>query len=131
MRTLKQYKNIDLGIFLVRFGLAVVFIVHGWAKLRDMSGTIAFFDQVGAGAFWAYVVATVEFLGGLAMLTGVWTYWVGVVLAINMLFAIILVKLTAGFVGGYEFDLLLLLASLAIATIGPGAYTVDRIIKKS
>lgn len=131
MRTLKEYKNLDLGLFLIRFGVAVVFLVHGWVKLRDISGTVDLFEQIGVGAFWAYIVAAVEFLGGLAMLTGVWTYWVGVVLAINMLFAIILVKLPVGFVDGYEFDLLLFLASLAIATIGSGEYTVKKILKKS
>lgn len=129
MRKLNQYKNQDLGLFLIRFALAVVFIIHGWLKLSNMSGTIDFFEStVGIAGFWAYIVAVVEFLGGLAMLLGIWVYWSGVLLATNMLFAIILLKLDTGFVGGWEFDLVLLLCALSIATVGPGIYTVKKII---
>jgi len=131
MRALKQYKNTDLGLFLVRFGLATVFIIHGWIKLKDITGTVQFFETaVGVSGFWAYIVALVEFLGGLSMLLGIWTYWSGVLLAANMLFAIILVKLSIGFVGGWEFDLVLLLSALAIATVGPGIYTAKKIVGK-
>ncbi|MFA6535985.1 MAG: DoxX family protein [Candidatus Paceibacterota bacterium] len=129
MRKLNQYKNQDLGLFLVRLALAVVFIIHGWLKLTDMSGTVSFFESmVGVAGFWAYVVALVEFVGGITMLLGVWTYWTGVLLAINMLFAIILFKLGKGFVGGWEYDFVLLLCALSIATVGPGIYTVKKII---
>lgn len=131
MVKLTQYKNTDLGLFLVRLGIALVFIIHGWAKLTDMTGTVNFFtNMLHVGAFWAYVVAWVEFLGGLSMLLGIFTYWAGVILAINMVFAIVLAKLGKGFVGGYEFDLLLLLASLAIATVGPGRYTVESVLPR-
>ncbi|MEK9131640.1 MAG: DoxX family protein [Patescibacteria group bacterium] len=131
MVKLTQYKNTDLGLFLVRLGIGLVFIIHGWMKLSDMTGTLSFFvDMLHVGAFWAYLVAWVEFLGGLSMLLGVWTYWTGVILAINMVFAIVLVKVGKGFAGGYEFDLLLLLASLAIATVGPGKYTAESVLPK-
>lgn len=118
--------NMDLGLFLVRLGLAVVFIVHGIGKFANMAGSTAFFAGLGLGELFVYLVGIVEILGGLAMLLGIWTRIAGWGLALVMLFAIILVKGALGFSGGYEFDLVLLLTSLAVSFMGPGNFTVEK-----
>lgn len=123
-------KNVELGLFLIRLGLALVFIIHGWAKLTNMDATVGFFASLGLAAFFAYVVALIEFLGGIALLVGYYTQVAGWLLAVVMFFAIILVKGKAGFVGGYEFDLLLLLSSLGMAFIGSGKYSLCQWKKK-
>ncbi len=122
--------NTDLGLLLVRVGLGLVFIAHGWAKIDGMDGTIGFFASIGLSAFWAYLVAYVEFIGGIAMLVGLFTNWAGMLLAVVMIVAIAMLKLSKGFVGGYEFDLVLFLSSLAIVIAGPGKYTL-RALKKA
>ena len=116
----------EVGWFLVRLGLAAVFIVHGWAKLADLPGTVGFFSALGLPTFLAYVVAVIEFGGGLAMLLGIFARVAGALLAIVMLGAIITVKFKLGFTGGYEFDLMLLLAALAVAAAGPGRLSIKR-----
>ena len=126
MRYLEKFRNPDLGLLLIRLGLAAVFIVHGWAKLQNIEGTAGFFSSLGLGMFWVYLVAYVELLGGLAMLTGFLARKAGLLLAIDMFFAIYLVSWSRGFSGGYEFELLLLLTSLAIFLSGPGKYSLSK-----
>lgn len=118
----------NTGIFLIRLGLGLVFIVHGWEKFGNVEMTMGFFSGLGLPAATAYLVAAVELLGGIAMILGVWTKWAGWLLAIVMAAAIILVKGKMGFSGGYEFDLLLLFAALGIAFAGPGTVTVHKFI---
>ncbi len=123
---MKWYQNPDLGLLLVRIALGLVFIVHGWQKVSNLTGTVGFFGSIGLPAFLAYVVAAIEFLGGLAILLGVWTRVVGVLLAAVMVGAIVTLKFKAGFSGGYEFDLTLLLIALAMSFSGPGRYALCR-----
>ncbi len=118
--------NPDVGLLLVRFGLAAVFIVHGLMKFQNMDMTIGFFSGLGLPAFMAYFVAAVETLGGIAMLIGYKARIAGYLLAIVMAVAIIMVKSSAGFVGGFEFDLMLLLAALSIALSGSGRYAIEK-----
>src|SRR3989338_7938658 len=94
----------DTGMFLIRLGIGLVFVIHGWGKFGDMAGTIGFFSGLGLPAAIAYLIAAVELLGGLAMILGVYTKWAGWLLAIVMAAAILLVKGKMGFSGGYEFD---------------------------
>lgn len=126
MKYLQKFHNPDVGLLLIRLGLAAVFIIHGWAKVQNIEATAGFFSKLGLGMFWVYVVAYVEFLGGLAMLTGFLARKAGLLLAIDMLVAIYLVHWSQGFSGGYEFPLILLLAALAIFFSGPGKYSLSK-----
>ena len=113
-------KSFRRGLFLVRLALAAVFVTHGVIKFMDMPKTIAFFATLGFGVFVVYFVATVEVLAGLLMLIGKFTALAGYALAIDMLVAIIKVRWPHGFVGGYEFELVLLLCALGVAISGVG-----------
>ena len=124
LNKLKCCGNVDLALLLVRLALAAAFIAHGAAKLSNMEGTISFFATLGFAAFWAYLVAWIELLGGLFMLIGLWTCLAGTILAIVMLVAIFKVKYQLGFLGGSELDLILLLSSLAVVYGGPGKYSL-------
>ena len=123
---MNQKYNTDLGLLLVRIGLGVIFLVHGLQKFMNLEQTVQFFGMIGLAAFFTYLVAAVELLGGAAMILGLFPRIAGVLLAIVMIFAIYLVKLKMGFSGGYEFDLMLLLAALGIASAGPGSYSLNK-----
>lgn len=118
--------NPDLGLLFIRLAVGAIFFVHGWMKFSNLDGTISFFATLGLGALFAYLVAAVEFLGGLAMILGLSTRVAGILLAIVMVFAIVLVKGKMGFAGGYELDLLLLASALGVALIGPGKIVIGK-----
>ncbi|MBI5220829.1 MAG: DoxX family protein [Candidatus Liptonbacteria bacterium] len=123
---MKSYRNADLALLLIRLGLAAIFLFHGIAKAIDLSGTAQFFSVIGLNAPIAYLVIVIETLGGLAMFLGVWPRVAGIALAITMLGAMITVKFAKGFGGGWEFDLILFLAALAVALAGPGKYAIGK-----
>ena len=112
-----------VGLLALRIAFGAIFIYHGWGKLADMDKTVSMFGMMGfpLAAFFAWVVALVEFLGGIAILLGVYTKEVAKLLAIIMLVAILKVHLGGGF-KGMEFQLSLLGGLLALAGVGAGKY---------
>lgn len=123
-------KNHDLGMLLLRLGVGVIFIAHGWFKFADMDLTITFFAGLGLPSIAAYVVALIELLGGIALVVGMYTDLAALLLAIIMAIAVVYVKmlkLNLGLTGdgGYELDLALLVANLAILFNGPGRHVIS------
>lgn len=115
----------------LRLAVGVVFLVHGAQKLFvfGLGGTAGFLGSIGvpAPAVAAVVVTAVELLGGLALVLGAFTRVAALLLAVDMLMALLLVHLRAGFFApkGYEFVLTLLGASLTLFITGAGAASVD------
>ncbi len=119
-------KNRDLAILLLRIGVGVIFVVAGWGKLTGIEGTQEFFGGIGIplAGLMAWVVALVEFVGGLMVLAGAYIRIPAVLLAIIMLVAIFTVKLEQGF-SALRIDLMLLVAALALYLLGSGSYSLD------
>ncbi|MEK7566651.1 MAG: DoxX family protein [Patescibacteria group bacterium] len=114
--------------FILRVILGLVFVVHGYPKLfTGFAQTAGWFDSVGIkpGKFWAFVVGATEFFGGIALIFGFATQLAALLIAIIMLAAIVKVKFKQGFAGGYEFDLMLLAAAVALMLMGAGAFAID------
>ena len=114
----------DAGLMSIRLGLAAVFITHGAMKLADVTATMAMFESMSLPAWLGVAVGIVELLGGVAMLLGVYTKYAGYALAAVMVGAILAVKWKMGFLGGWEFDFMLFAASLGMAWVGAGIYSV-------
>lgn len=126
--------RLSLGLAVLRVVVGIVFAVHGYQKLfvQTIPGVTGFFAQINAPlpGITAPLVSVLEFVGGIMLVLGVLTSVVAALLAIDMLAAIFLVHLPAGFYlpNGYEFVLTLLAAAVALAITGPGAYALDRAI---
>jgi putative oxidoreductase len=123
LRFWKKYQNPDCAMLVLRLAVGAIFIMAGWTKLQNIAGTANFFSTLGLGMMWVYIVAWVEFLGGIAILAGAFSRVAGLLLAIDMAFAIYLVGWAKGF-AGYRLELLLLAAVLAIHFAGPGRYAI-------
>jgi len=125
--------NPDLGLLFIRLALGAVFINAGWAKVTNLEGVVGFFATLGLPTFFAYLVAYVEFLGGIAFVLGVLVRYFGLLTAIIMTVALVKVHWVNGFNpadGGYGYVLVFLLASLAMVTMGAGSYSLARLFRK-
>ncbi|GIX49205.1 MAG: quinol oxidase [Candidatus Tectimicrobiota bacterium] len=119
------------GLTVLRVIVGVVFFLHGWQKLFSWGlGSVAgFMSQSGIPlpGLAAVVVTAAELLGGLALILGLLTRWAALVLAVNMLVAILVVHLRHGFFlpNGFEFALSLLAANVALLLEGGGKLELE------
>lgn len=125
-------KKHDIGVLLLRVVLGFIFIGHGTQKFQDGIVNIAgWFDSIGLPGFLAYLVASIELVGGIAMLLGLATRIVGGLFVFVLLGAILIVQLAAGFIGGYAYDLALLAISVYFLLNGSKFYSLDYYISKA
>ena len=124
-------RSADWGRFVLRVVLGLIFAVHGAQKVFvfGLDGTAGFMAKVGVPlpTVAAIVVMAVEFLGGIALILGLGTRVAAALIAIDMVVAMLLVSLKRNFMGGYEFELMLLASAVGVALLGAGAISLDRV----
>ncbi len=121
----------DIGALLLRVILGVIFIGHGAEKFQGGIGNIAgWFESIGLPGFLAYIVASIELAGGIAMLLGLASRIVGGLFVLVLLGAIVKVQFAAGFIGGYAYDLALVAMSAYFLLNGSKRISLDYYITK-
>lgn len=115
------------GLFLLRLVLGITFVYHGYSKLTDLTMTSGFFESLGIpmAGFFALLVGLVEFLGGIALVLGVFTVPAALLLAGVMLVALLTTKLGGPFVD-MRLDLVMFAALLTLMGTGPGAWVIGK-----
>ena len=125
-----------IGRFLLRLVVGGYFIGHGTQKLfgwfggHGLEGTGAFFENLGLrpGKRHALAAGAAEAGGGALLVLGAATPLASAAITATMLTAINRVHLKNGpFVsdGGYEYNLVLIAAVLALTETGPGSPSID------
>ena len=124
------------GLLILRLVVGLIVAAHGAQKLFGWWGGPGMSGWTGAmtrmrmrpAVAWAWLSALSELGGGLLFALGFLSPLGSMAIAGSMLVAIALVHLAKGFwvgKGGYEFNLSLLAAAIAIALTGPGALSLD------
>jgi len=117
-----------LSLVLLRLGVGIIFIYHGYPKLFHPSQqTIEAFASIGFATYMVYVAGVVELFGGALLVAGLFTRAAGILLAGEMAIAIWKVHMGKGIlaVGEYQFPLVLALAAFVLATTGAGLISLD------
>lgn len=121
----------DFGKLLLRAMLGILILFHGVSKIIAGPGMIVgLVAKVGMPAAFGYLVYVGEVIAPLLVLFGVWARLGALVIAINMVVAVILVHTSQIFTmaktGGWALELqgIYFAAALAVALLGAGRYSV-------
>lgn len=119
------------AVLALRVALGIIFIVHGWPKIRDLKQNAKNFDGMGfrPGKLFGTAAAFLEFFGGIALILGLGVTWISALFGIE--FIVILFwrwGKRMPFVGGWEFDLLILAGIITLFSLGGGAWSLDRFL---
>src|SRR5262245_21018766 len=97
-------RNADLGPLLLRIGIGLVFVMHGWQKFFDigLSNYAAFIQTLSPSVPLADVVAPVqaflELVGGVLLILGLFTRFAVLPMIVISLSALWLVRSHIGFI---------------------------------
>ena len=118
------------GLLPIRIMAGIVFIAHGIPKFYDISGGYGFFQSINLPPELFLPIALLEVIGGLAILFGILTRIASSLFIIEMIGAIVTAKLSRGFIGGYEFELLLISICISLVIMGPGKISIENYVLK-
>ncbi len=123
---LTQYN--DIGLLILRLAVALIFTHHALPKLKNAKGMA---QMVGMPAQMIFMLGGVEFLSSVGLVLGIYTQLAAVLLGIVMTGAIGMkmmkwhVPFAAMDKTGWEFDLILLAANIAILFGGGGSIGIQ------
>jgi putative oxidoreductase len=127
----------DVVLLLARIGLGVIMIAHAKLEYDFAGGSVAgvgeLFAQSGIPlpAITGPANVLFEFVGGVAMIVGLAVPIVGVLMALNMVGAWMLVHTSPLFSmdhNGPELAIMIALLSLVLAVVGSGRFGLDHLI---
>lgn len=123
----------------LRVLVGLTFLLHGLPKWQNIAGFSGFLGSLGVplSGIAGPLIAILETAGGLLLILGIGTRWLGLLFAIQMVIATLLVKINVGFIApqgqpgvGYELDLLLLAGAFALLVLGSGAISIEKNVLK-
>jgi putative oxidoreductase len=116
----------EVGGLLLRILLGFVFFMYGFDKFQGGLGNFAAgFPSMGFPSFFGYIVGTIELVGGIALILGIGTRIFSGLIAVIMLGSIFFVKLSDGFLGGYEYNVALLIIGIHLVLNGSSLLSID------
>ncbi|HZH79937.1 MAG TPA: DoxX family protein [Gemmatimonadales bacterium] len=129
----------NVGLLALRVALGLVFLGHGAQKAfgafggPGFAGATGFIGSLGfrPARFWAGLAVGGELLAGALFVLGLFTPLAALLVLGTMGVAIAKVHGPKGFFaqnGGYEYNLVLIFAALALLLAGPGTYSLDHLL---
>jgi putative oxidoreductase len=127
-KSLGKYR--DCGLLIIRIGLGIAFIMHGWPKIKggpDAWSKLGGVMPVPPAVVWGFLGAIIEFGGGILLIIGLLTRVTSFLLFLQMCVALFLFHLKRGdgFLA-YSHALEDGIMFLGLVFLGPGKHSVDR-----
>jgi putative oxidoreductase len=126
---------IDLGLLILRIGIGIMFIWHGWPKIaagpemwEKLGGQMGLLGIHFLPAFWGFMAAFAEFFGGILLILGLFTRPIAFIMAFNMFIAALTHLSNGDGIGGASHAIELGIVFLAIMIMGAGKMGLDRLI---
>lgn len=132
--TIGSYDAISWGLLLLRVVTGLTLAAHGWNKFFGggrIPGTAGWFDSMGMrpnGTVHAYAAASTELGAGVLFALGLLTPLAAAGMVGLMIVAAWTVHRENGFFivkSGWEYNLVLAVIAVSVATIGPGNLSLD------
>lgn len=124
-------------LLLARVGLAAIFVISGWGKLSDYTGTAGYMQAMGVSDSLLPLVIFAELGGGLAILLGFQTRLAALGLAVFSILTAVLFHVGGAdaaqqMSNGIHFMKNIAMAGgfLALSIVGAGSISLDRVIEK-
>jgi putative oxidoreductase len=126
----------DCGLLLLRVGIGVMFIYHGYSKFfggpqawTGLGGAMGYLGIKFAPAFWGLMAAAAEFLGGILLIVGLGFKVILPLMFIDMVVAATMHFATKGGMSVASHAIELAIVFLSLIFIGPGKLSLDEAMK--
>lgn len=130
LHSLDKYR--DHGLLLLRVGIGVMFLLHGWPKITGgvefwtkIGGTMGLFGITFAPAFWGFMAAFAEFGGGALLLLGLLTRPACAMMAFTMTVAATMHLNKGDGISGASHAIEAGILFVSLILIGPGRFSLD------
>jgi len=131
-----RYRSQDIGLLIIRVGIGVLFLFHGYPKIAGGSQTWLWLGSqmkhlgITFGAtFWGFAAACSEFFGGMALIVGLATRIAALLMGFVMFVALVFHVTKGDSFGHYAHPLSLLIVFIGLAIAGGGIYSLDYVLK--
>jgi putative oxidoreductase len=118
------------GVTIVRIATGLVFTVHGFQKFAGgLGGVAGFFAKIGIPlpGVMAPFIAGLELIGGILLLIGLATRWIGLLFALEMIVTTFYVQIPSKGWNASDLDRSLLAAAVLLFLAGSGRASVDEV----
>ncbi|KQN49267.1 hypothetical protein ASE93_05030 [Serratia sp. Leaf50] len=124
----------NIALLVARILMPILFIVAGWGKMHAYAATAGYMASAGVPSFLLPLTILLEFGGGLAILFGFLTRTTAIITAIFTILTALLFHVDFS----VQVNQIMFMKNLSIAggflvlfASGPGAYSIDRLLKKN
>lgn len=129
---MNRFMFFDVGALLLRLSLGVVLLMHSLylkAFVYTLAGTATFFGSLGLPEILAYIVFTIEVVGSLAIILGVYSRYFSLIV-IPVFLGATWAHFSSGWLftnsgGGWEYPFFLAVMAFVQFSIGDGKYVLS------
>ncbi|WP_426491846.1 DoxX family protein [Hymenobacter sp. 102] len=130
-----RYRTHDVGLLLLRLGIGIMFTMHGYPKLTggveawtELGGSMQLLGIRFAPAFWGFLAAFAEAVGGQLLAIGLFFRFTCALLLGTMVVATVVHLSNGDGFNQYSHALESAILFLSLAFIGPGRYSLDQLL---